>query len=231
MDQQQIRSKSKAINALLLYAIRLGRSGRQQMVDMPLHIVMASNPDEFIWNRAEPFIVGLSNTRITSSTDLVIILASPYAAWHDGSYDGREVVRWAEAASAPPYTEEVGQSRVDTLLHIASVDALRPHIPLEVWARLKEQPSLPVECSGRSRGSSGDVVRQVRALGDIEILKSYLLLVWSEWDLIGGGLAEMQDSVWEDFRGIEMRIYRRELIERLDYVLQRLDGGVDYLQQ
>jgi hypothetical protein len=69
------------------------------------------------------------------------------------------------------------------------------------------QPSLPPECSGRSRGSSADVVRQIRGLGDIEILKSYLLLVWSEWDHVGdeqsGGLAEMQISIREDF--VELR--------------------------
>jgi hypothetical protein len=88
---------------------------------------------------------------------------------------------------------------------------------------------------GRSRGSSGDVVRQVRALGDAEILKSYLLLVWSEWDCIddrkSGGLAEMQVSIREDFGGFWMRRHRRGLIKRLDRVLGRLDGELDHLQQ
>jgi hypothetical protein len=105
------------------------------------------------------------------------------------------VAGWAVAASAVPYTEEAGQSVVDILLHIASVDSLRPHIPTGIWTWLNKRPSLPPKCVGRSRGSSGDVVRQVRALRDTEILKSYLLLVLSEWDCIDdqqpGGLAEM----------------------------------------
>ena len=145
------------------------------------------------------------------------------------------VARWAAAASAAPYTEEIGQSVVDTLLHIASVDFLRPHIPVDIWTLLKKQPPLPPECLGRSRGSSRDVVLQIRALGDIEILKSYLLLILSEWDHIDdqllGGLTEMKVSIREDFGGIKMQRHRRDLIKRLDHVLGQLDRGLDHLQQ
>jgi hypothetical protein len=181
-DQAQIRSKRKAINALFLYAVRPGRSGKQRMADMSLRAAMVSNSEEFIWDRAKPFITRLSNTQGPPSLDWVIIIASPHVAWDDGSYDRNTVIRWAEAAEALPYAEDVSRSVIDALLHIASVNSLRPHIPVGIWTWLKEQPSLPPECSGRSRGSSGDVVRQVRELGDIDILKSYLLLVWSEWD-------------------------------------------------
>ena len=234
-DQELIRSKHKAINALLPYAVRLGRSGEQRMVDMSLRAAMTLDSEEFVWHRAKSLIVRPSNTQNPPSLDWLIVLTSPHVSWHDEPYDGNMVARWAAAASALPYAEDVCESVVDTLLHIASVDSLRPHIPVDVWTWLKEQPSLPPECSGRSRGSSGDVVRRVRALGDIGILKSYLVLIWSEWDHIddqqSGGLAEMQVSIREDFSGIEMWRHRQDLIKRLEHVLGQLDGGLDHLQQ
>ena len=234
-DQELIRSKHKAIITLFPHAVHLGQIGEQRMVDMSLRVAMTLHSEEFIWHRAKPFIMRLSNTQSPPSLDRLIILASPHISWHEEPHDGNMVARWAEAASALPYAEDVGQIVVNALLHIASVDTLRPHIPIGVWAWLKEKPSLPPKCSGRSRGSNGDVVRQVRALGDVEILKSYLLLVWSEWDHIddgqSGGLAEMEASIREDFGGIAMGPHRQELIERLDHVLGQLDAGLDHLQQ
>ena len=233
--QELIHSKRKAINALLPYAVRLGRSGKQRMIDMSLRAVMALNPEEFIWDRAKPLIVKLSDPQSPPFLDWLITLASPNVSWHEEPYDGNMVARWAEAAEAVPYTEEIGQSVVDVLLHIASVDSLRLYIPVGIWAWLKKQPLLPPGCSGRSRGSSENVVRQVRALGDAEILKSYLVVVWSEWDQLddgkSGGLAEMQTSIREVFSGVEMRRHRQDLVERLDQVLGQLDAGLDHLQQ
>ena len=229
-DQGLIRSKHKAIYALFPYAVRLGRSGNQRVVGVFLRAVMALNPEELIWDRAKPLIVRLSNTQSPPSIDWLIIVASPHMFWDDELCDGNMVARWATAASAVPYTEDVGQSVVDTLLHIASVDFLRPHILVGIWTWLKKQPFLPPECLGRSRGTSGDVVRQVRALGDAEVLKSYLFLVWSEWNQIYRGLAEMEVSIREDFEGIEMWRHREDLIRRLDHVLGQLDRP-DHLQQ
>jgi len=234
-NQDLIRSKHKAISALFPYAIRLGRRGKQRMADMSLRAAMALGSRRFIWRLAKPLIMGLANTQSSLSLNWLITLASPHVSWHDKPYDGSMVTRWAAAVSAVPYTEEVGKSVVGTLLHIASVDSLRSHIPVGIWTWLEEQPTLPPGCSGRSRGSGGDVVRQVRALGDTEILKSYLLLVWSEWDQVddrpSGGLAEMQASIREDFGGAEMWGHREDLIKRLDHVLGELDRGLDYLQQ
>ena len=230
-----IRSKRKAISALFPHVLRLGRSGGQGIVDMFFRTVMASNSDEFIWDRAKPFLMRLSKTESPPSLDWVIAITSPHAPWHTEKYDGNMVGGWAKAVSAVSYTEEVGQSVVDALLHIASVDSLRSHVPIDIWAWLKNQPPLPPQCLGRSRGSGGDVVRQVRALGDVEILKSYLLLVWSEWDCLdsqeSGGLAEMQVSIREDFNGIEMWRHREDLIKRLDDILEQLDGRLDGLKQ
>ena len=228
-------SRRKAISAFFPYALCLWRSGERRMVDMFFCAAMALNSEEFIWYRAGPLIMRLSDTQNPPFLNRLITLASPCVYWHDEPYGGNMVTRWAEAASALPYTEEIGQSVVDALLHIASVDFLQPHIPAGIWTWLKKQVSLPPECLGRSRGSSGDVVRQVRALGDTEILKSYLLLVWSEWDHIddqrSGGLTEMEVSIRKDFGGIAMWRDRQDLIERLDRVLGQLDGGLDHLQQ
>jgi len=230
-----VHSKRKAIYALFPYAVRLGRSGKQRTADMSLRAAMALDSEEFIWDRAKPLIMKLSNTQSPLSLDWVITLASPHVSWHNKPYNGNMVTRWAEAASALPYAENTGQSVVDTLLHIASVDSLRPHIPIDIWTWLKELPSLPPRCLGRSRGSGGNVVRQVRVLGDTEILKSYLLLVWSEWDHIdrqqSGGLAEMEASIRAEFGGIAMWRHREDLIKHLDHVLGQLDRGPDYLQQ
>ena len=100
--------------------------------------------------------------------------------------------------------------------------------------RQKKWLSLPPRCLGRSKGTGGDVIRLVRELGDVIILKSYLLLVWSEWDLIdnrSGGLAEMRISIRDDFSGIGMECHRQDLLKRLDDVLEQLDRGLGYLWQ
>ena len=173
----------------------------------------------------------LAGTESPPSLDWVITFLSPHALSHTEQYDGNMVTRWAKAASEISYMEEVGQTVVYALLYIASVDSLRSHIPINIWTWLGKRPSLPPECLGRSRGSSGEVVRQIRTLGDIEILKSYLLLVWSEWDHTdnqeSGGLVEMQVSIREDFSGIGMWHHRQGLIKRLDHVLGKLNGGLD----
>jgi hypothetical protein len=91
------------------------------------------------------------------------------------------------AASAVPYTNEAAQNVVNTLLQIASKEELLPHIPVNVWLWLTKRPPLPPICSGRYVGTRAHVVKAVRALKDIEILKSYFLLVWSEWSHFSPG--------------------------------------------
>ena len=72
----------------------------------------------------------------------------------------------------------------------------------------------------------------VRELGDVEILESYFLLVWSEWNVVHrDGVDEMRASIREDFSGIGMGRCREVLIERLDHVLGQLDRGLGYLKQ
>jgi len=162
----------------------------------------------------------------------VVTLMSPHAHWRFEVSNKNTVTWWAVAVLAVPYTEEVCRIVVDTLLQIASNDRLQPHIPIEIWAWLKKQPSLPPICRGRQEGTTGPVVRRVREFRDVELLESYFLLVWSEWNLIySGGLPEMRTSIREDLGGIGMRRHREVLIGRLDHVLGELDRGLEHLKQ
>lgn len=77
------------------------------------------------------------------------------------------------------------------------------------------------------------VVRWVKQLQDVEILTSYLLLVWSEWNPITsyGCLSEMQLVISQDLRGGGMSVHREILVEHLKGVLGRLNLGLEYLQR
>jgi len=223
----QIKSKRKAIIALLPYAVRRERVLDHRMSDAFSRVARVPNVGTFM---AQPIATLLSEAG-PDYPNWLVTLTSPYAHWGLGS-NTNTVTRWAKAVLAVPYTEEVGQSVVDTLLQIAYVDWLRPSIPVDVWAWLKKRPSLPPVCRGRSVGTRHSVVRRVRELGDIDILESYLLLVWSEWDcVLLEGLAEMGTSIREDLSGIRMGHHREVLIKRLDHVLGQLDRGLEHLRE
>jgi len=114
------------------------------------------------------------------------------------------------------------------LLQIASVDHLVPFIPVDVWLWLTKGSALPPTCMGRYVGTRSRVVKAVRALKDVEILKSYFLVVWSEWNDLQDDSAfnKMCTSIREDFSGIEMENHRADLVQRLDHVLGQLDRGL-----
>jgi len=142
------------------------------------------------------------------------------------------IQEWAKATSVVPYTEEVAQSVVNGLLRIGSWSSLSAYIPAEVWSWLKGRPTLPPTCWGHHFGTFSEVVTLVRGLKDIETLKSYLLLAWSEWSTPrDDGFEEMRVSINEDFCGIGMGRHRADLIQRLDDVLGKLDLGLEYLKQ
>ena len=191
-----------------------------------------SKPVGFVWRHLEPYITTLFGEQNSHSLNRIIVLVSPNVRWDNTVHGPNAVVRWAAAASAVRHTEEVGQSVVNTLLQIASNVSLQSHIPVETWACLEEPQSLPPVCLGRYWGTKECVVRLVRGLGDIEILKSYFLLVWSEWDsILASGFYEMETSIREDFGGIGMCHHREDLIRRLDHVLGRLGRGSEYLKR
>jgi hypothetical protein len=171
----------------------------------------------------------LRSSRIWGQTP-VITLISPYT--YSYPWDQNTISEWAVVVSAVPYSEEVGVSVVDMLLRLARRDTIRKYIPIDVWAWLKKRLSLPPECQGRDRGTGGGIVRHIRRLRDLDILKSYFLLVWSEWNFLeDSGFDEMQASIVEDLGGIGMQHHRTDLIKRLDQVLGELDRGWEYLNQ
>jgi hypothetical protein len=224
--------KSKAISALFPYAVRMAQSGQQGMIDAISRVALKSTSGGFMWHRISRYITTLFDESSPPSLNQAILLASPLAGWEHRVYAQSAVTRWAAAALATPYSEAVGQSVVDTLLQIAYRSTLRPHIPIEIWAWLKIRPPLLPECRGRYLGSAPAVVRHIRGLGDIEILKSYFLLVWSEWNyLYPSGLAEMEITIRKEICGVAMRRHREDLTGRLDHVLERLDRELEYFKQ
>jgi len=198
------------------------------MLTIFLRAARASHYTGFIWHHVQPFVSTLFN----KADPRTILLASPHVPWDSWTGRGNLIKPWTAAVLKVPYTEEVGQSVVDTLLQIASEDELLPQIGVDVWSWLNKKPSLPPACLGRVFGSYSHVVKAVRGLKDVEIFKSYLLLVWSEWDsLWPHGFNEMCASIRDDFGKIRMGNHRADLIERLDRVLERLDLGFGYLKQ
>ena len=228
-DPIPIISKRGAICTLLPYATFLLLVGQPRMAKAIIRAALVSKSYWFL-DPVGSYITTLFGEP-TSLLNCFIIVASPHINW-EGREDGEKmVVGWAAAVSAVG-REVGGQSVVDTLLQIASVRSLRPHLPIGIWGWLKDPPSLPPVCLGRRCGTTPDTVRHVRRLGDFKILKSYLLLVWSEWDdLCIDGLDEMEITIREEFNGIGMRGHREDLLKRLDYVLERLGLGLGYLEQ
>ena len=219
-DLDQIFCRRKAISALLPYAILLGRDGHRGMADEILRVMKIPYSGKFVWRRLEAMLFAESSP---SSFDQTIALVSPYLPWTDEFFDLNMVERWAAAASAVEFTEEVGQSLVDALLQIASNDSLRPRILDHTWGLLKNPVLLPPVCRGRSLGAGLDVVLYLRERGDVGILKSYYLLVWSEWNLLSASVVRvMETSIKEEFGGVGMWGHRKDLIERLNHISARL---------
>ena len=231
-SKKLILAKRKTISALLPYAISLERGGDQTMSDAVLLVARASCSHEVVWDRILPYITALFNEPVPSPLDRLITFFSPYLPWDRTENPEGFVFRWAAAVLATPYTEQVGQSVVDALLQIASFYHLRPYIPRDVWALLKKRPFIPFYCPGKYQGTSKDVVRHIRGLGDTEILKSYLLLVWSEWSLpLFSCHWEMLVSIREDFGQVGTRHHREDLVGRLDCILENLGQSLELFEE
>ena len=233
-DPDPIRSHRKAISALFPYAVSLGQDGKQGMIDLFSQVAGTLTSGEFIWYHIGPYITTLFNKPIPSSLNLVVTLASPHLPWDDTQDDGDVIARWAEAASAIPYTEAVGQAVVDALLHIASIDFLQSQIPIDMWAWLEKQPlHFPRYLEG-SMTAQMKVVHQVQAFGSIGILRSYLLLVWSRWKLSlypDNSLTEIQTLLKANFSGIGMKHYQEDLIEGLNHIIRQTNQFVEGLNR
>ena len=225
-DYLPLQSKHKAISALLPYAVSLERDGRPEMLIAILRAATASRMRRFVWRHVRKSAgVWLSS----ASPDAILLLLPhvPCDSWID--MEGL-VQRWVAAASTVAYTEEVGQNVVNALLRIASEEKLVPHIPIEIWSWLTKRPSLPPICPGHHFGTNPRVIEAVAALKDVEILKSYLLLVWSEWSVCWFNDNEMSALILENFGGVGMGHHRADLIQRLDHVLGQFDCGLEHLK-
>jgi len=225
-----IRSKRKALTALFPHAVSLEKEGRREIFDAFLHAARASARSGFMWRYIEPFLSALLDEDAPVPPKWAVILASPHIPWWQFENGAQLIQLWAAAASEVEYTDDVDQSIVDTLLQIACWKS--PPIPPGMWPWLNRRPNLPPVCSGRYWGTKQAVFQTVRALGDIEILTSYLLLVWSEWDFVmPRGFDEMCASIREDFGGEGMGHHRKDLLQRLDHVLGELERGLEYFRQ
>ena len=225
-------TRHKAITALFPYAVQQEQSGQHEVLDTFLHSARALQQSRFtLWHWIEPFVTSILNAERPISLRQAAILVSPHLPW--ATINSKHLVQlWAAAALAVPYTDDIGQGIADTLLQVASDHSLQPHIPFGIWSLLKKHPFLPPACTGRCQGSTQGVLQAVQALKDIEILKSYLFLIWSEWDyLFSYAGDEMCTSIRADFGGIGMEYHRKDLLKKLDHVLGQLDLGLGHLQQ
>lgn len=230
-DPRAISLKLKAVSTIIPFAISLEGAGQQAMLDVAVRAFQFSpTPWRAMWFYTEWCIKTLFKEPSAPSLNRAIALVSPYR--HSYGWEEDDVATWATAVLAVPYTEEVGQRVVDATLQIASSDSLRPHIPIGVWALFKKRPSLQPTCQGLLDGASPKVIGHVRGLGDLEILKSFLLLVWHEWvPLFNNGFDVMEMSIREDFCGAGMGRHRDDLLQRVDFVLGELGRGSEYLRR
>ena len=179
----QIHSKFKAITAFFPYA---AQDGQHTLLNTFLRAARASEQPGFMWHWINPLIVTLLTRDDPVFLKEAAILALPHLSWQGTADDKRLIQLWAVAALTVPYTNEIGQGVAEALLQIASSHSVQQCIPIGMWSWLGRLPPLPFPplCTGRHQGSAPDIVRTVQGLGDIEILKSYLFLVWSEWDCL-----------------------------------------------
>lgn len=228
-----IYSRRKAISTYLLCMIQRTPSQQHGVIDTFVQVARASQQPGFVWHLIEPHFTTMLKEDSPISLKQTGLQLLPHSLWWDSATN---IQLWSLAVLEFPYVDRICQGVVDTLLQIASDHTLRPLIPTKTWQWLgKLHPAanpLPPICIGRYEGSTWLVVQTVRALEDIGTLKSYLTLVWSEWDhLYIEGHREMCASIREDFGGNKREYDRRDLEVRLDYILGRLNLGLDHLQK
>ena len=116
---ETLRFNYKSIGTLFPYAIRLGQGGEQEMINA---ILLAAKVSWKIvqWRRIAAQVAAVFDESSPPSLDRIIIHISPYVPWHNRElYTKNAVTRWAAAASAASYSDEIGWSVVDGLLRIS----------------------------------------------------------------------------------------------------------------
>jgi len=222
--------QAEAVRVLFWYAVHQERCGDTRFFDAIVRLAgKQSNPNplrELLW----PLGVSKMSTQaspraITLVTPHLGLATEPISATQD------LISEWLAAVSVAPRTEEVARSVVVTLLQIAANGDLWLSIPADVWLWFNERPSLPPPASlDRRWKSNRRIVRTIRGLNDTDVLTSYLIMIWSDLDIVyNDDYPEMRTSVREDFKGIGKGCHRAELIQRLDYVLGELGRQSGYL--
>ena len=111
-DRYPLRSKRKAISALLPYAVWQERDGHPEMLGAILHAARASKMSDFMWDPVGQY----SGRLLSEASPRAVVLVSSHTTWAwsvcggDGGDWGDLIQWWTAAASAVPYTEEVGRS-------------------------------------------------------------------------------------------------------------------------
>jgi len=133
---------------------------------------------------------------------------------------------WLKAASALPYTDDVGGCVVVSLSNMASSDELLSHIPMVAWDWLNKRPVLSPEFVALLPRINESMVQAIQQLGGGELIVSYLHVFWSEEHKIWHrDMSVMRRLIREELGGIGATGHRTDLIRRLDYVVLQLDQG------
>ena len=232
-----VLSKRKAVNTLFPHAIYLEEIGQPGMIDAILRAAKAldssaPNAGKFMWSRVVPYISRLFEERSPTSMNRVIALISPYVPW-DGALNNKvAVARWAAAAKAIPYSDDVGSSVVDALFQIATIDFLQARIPKDIWEWMKKQPPLPPMCYGVLRGGYEGTFYYIRRTGDLDLLKSYFLIRWTErYTLDSDDMRVIEMSIREDFSGAATAKHREDFMKHLDFVIGRFDRSLGLVEE
>lgn len=229
--------KFKPITALLPYAVRQGQEGDSRLFDAFLCVVKYF-PYTSSWTRRyiRPVIPKLLAEGSPRTLRRGAILALPHLelAWLD-SDDIREFIQlWISAADGLGDAEDVCRAVVDVLLQMAFFHSVRAHIVPEAWTWLNKRPALPPRCRGRLLCSIGsNVLPAIRARSDIQLLTSYLITMWSEWDCAGEWAFEgMCEALWDEYCGDDGEVVecRKDLLARLNLVLAELGKGLGHLR-
>jgi len=230
-------SKHKATIAFLPYAARREKDGEGKPSNTSKHTppcrqILTKHLAISHW----VFKMGTQLMEAELPISLKYIMLDAFRHWHPFPYYTNDIDTmmqlWMTIASALPYTNDVGQSVVDTLLQMASNEELLPHIPVPAWDWLKKRPPLHPGCRGLRWGTDEGVVQMVRKLGDVGIIASYLFVVWSGRDyFFSSEFKAMSHLIKGELSGIGVVEHRADLIHRLDCVLPQLKPGSRTEQQ
>ena len=226
----------KPLASVLSYAVKTAEDGNAGLLDeILLAVSRSSQGSSWVRSHIGPLIDQMLSTWDSDVRVRIAVHALSYVedAWFHAANKHIFVVRWVSAASRLEYTPEIGQSVVEVLLRMACMYHWRPHITREAWRWLERRPQLPPVCRARSLCCNDlGAISKVESLGNIEILKGYLIVVWSEWDWLAPWVCSyMCTVIRKHFGGEREKGHRDELRDRLLHIQNQLDLGLDHLRK